>query len=63
MKQKIDISFWGRIIVLLNINDWSYSVLLTDNIANLKMAYLAGVETHIEYSHFNLTYFNRFIVS
>ena len=51
----------GRIIALLNINDWSYSVLFTDNIPKLKTSYLAGIETHIEYSHFNLTYFNRFI--
>jgi len=51
----------GRIIGLLNINDWSISILFDDNIDKLKMSYLSGVETYIEYSHFNITYFNRLI--
>ena len=51
----------GRVIGLFNINDLSYSLLFDDNIPKLKMSYLSGVETYIEYSHFNLTYFNRLI--
>ena len=51
----------GRIIGLLNINDWSYSILFNDNIPKFKMSYLSGVETYIDYSHFNLTYFNKLI--
>ena len=50
-----------RIIGLFNINDWSYSILCDDNIPYKKEAYLTGVETHIIYSHFNITYFNKLI--
>ena len=46
----------GRIIGLLNINDWSYSVLFDDNIAESKFSYLTNVNAIIKY-----TYFNRLI--
>ena len=51
----------GRTITFLNIKVWSVSTLFDGNIPERKVSYLSGVDAHISYYHFNLTYFNKFI--
>ena len=51
----------GRTIGLLNIISWTYSILFDDNIPEEEKSYLAYSSTDIQYSHFNLTSFNRLI--
>ena len=56
-----NIIFGTTLIQILNTNDWSYSILFSDNIAGEERSYLAGISTSTNYSNFNLTYFNKFI--
>ena len=51
----------GKIIGIFNINQWSYTLLHNDNIPELQMSYLSGIENYIDYSNFVLTYFNKLI--
>lgn len=51
----------GRIIGLLNINNWSYSIIFDDHIPYSQKSYLAVSYTFMKYSHFNLTSFNSLI--
>ena len=51
----------GRTIGLLNINSWTYSILFDDNIPEEESSHLAYSSTYIQYSHFNLTSFDRLI--
>ena len=51
----------GRNIGIINSNDWSFKVLLDENIKRVSQGYYSGTKTKLIYSGFILTYSNKLI--
>lgn len=51
----------GRYFGMINIKDWSLTVLYNENIKSREFGYLSGSFNSLDYSEFVLTYFNKLI--